>query len=152
MTSKMRIIGLLKRSLNDFWFHCSALYCTVMYCTVISAQLNSHSAFYLLLIYGTLRSPRAVSRRATGGRGYRINFFLNPHISGGGCIILNKEKTAKKFFFLFRVGQVCGEKILNLYFRGKFYFFWGQFQIWGNLKFCAGGAFFCLGKFVYGKS
>ena len=103
-----------------------------MYCTVISAQLNSHSAFYLLLIYGTLRSPRAVSRRATGGRGYRINFFLNPHISGGGCIILNKEKTAKKIFFLFRVGQVCGEKNLKFIFQGQVLFFLGAISNLGQ--------------------
>ena len=131
MTSKMRIIGLLKRSLNDFWFHCSALYCTVMYCTVISAQLNSHSAFYLLLIYGTLRSPRAVSRRATGGRGYSINFFLNPHISGGGCIILNKEKTAKNFFS-FSCGASLWGKNLKFLFQGQVLFFWGAISNLGQ--------------------
>ena len=148
MTLKMRIIGLLKRSLNDFWFHCS-----VLYCTKISAQLNS--AFCSLFTvsfterWGRRGGEGGFLARNSGGRGYRVNFFLN--ISGGGDVLYSTmKKLLKKIFF--RVGQVCVGKILNLYFRGKFYFFGGQFQIWWNLKSLFRGAFFSLGKFVYGKS
>jgi len=51
------------------------------------------------------------------------------------CILLNHEKiTLPIQDILFSLGHVCVGKILNLYFRGKFDFFGGQFSVRGKLK------------------
>ena len=130
---------------------------------VLSSQLKETFVFceskkpgFLTLQYKTVKLcsfwfnlPKNVQRG--GGQKYsqpRKNYLTNSGYFGGNFYIWGDS---------FQEGQIPLGKILDLYFRGKF-IFWGQVLVTGNLKslfqwqILFWGAFFSLGKFVYGKS
>ena len=96
------------------------------------------------------------------------NLFCPPplNISRGEarkmCVILNHEKnylTNNGYFggkFLhfgafFRLRQICVRKILNLYFRGKFYFLWAIFSLGKSKVFVLEANFVFGGFFQFGQ-